>query len=172
MTLLQRRRSPARTRWADVARRLALGSFTLFDLASQRLSRDTTLPLEESTFHLLACGAERVVRRRAVAAAARFAPAMVQGSIGAAEPRGADDLHDGGGDRFDCDAGTRERGKFEVPARVPVERVSFVAGAGIQRELQPRGEGERDWRSRVSRRRRARAAAGDGDGKHSARSCE
>ena len=28
----------------------ALGSFTLFDLSSQHLSRDTTLPLEESTF--------------------------------------------------------------------------------------------------------------------------
>ena len=34
-------------------RATALGSFTLFDLASQRLSRDTTIPLQESTFRYL-----------------------------------------------------------------------------------------------------------------------
>ena len=31
----------------------SLGSFTLFDLTAQRLSRDTTLPLQESTFRFL-----------------------------------------------------------------------------------------------------------------------
>ena len=31
----------------------ALGSFTLFDLASQHLSRDTTIPLQEATFRFL-----------------------------------------------------------------------------------------------------------------------
>src|ERR1039458_2041823 len=35
------------------AKSTALGEFTLFDLASQHLSRDTTMPLQESTFHYL-----------------------------------------------------------------------------------------------------------------------
>jgi len=62
----------------------ALGSFTLFDLASQRLSRDTTIPLQESTFKVL--HVQLSVFPADGSAAAWFFPS---------EPRGADDLHHG-----------------------------------------------------------------------------
>ena len=57
----------------------ALGAFTLFDLSSQHLSRDTMIPLEESTFRYLHI-ALGVSAAPGAASAARFAPAMVEGA--------------------------------------------------------------------------------------------
>ena len=84
-------------RWRQ-AKATALGSFTLFDLASQHLSRDTTLPLQESTFRYLHVVLTVSAAPGAAGAGGRFVPAMVRGRGGAAEPRGADAVHDGGGD--------------------------------------------------------------------------
>jgi hypothetical protein len=105
----------------------ALGSFTLFDLTGQRLSRDTTLALEESTFRYL-----HVVMRVVDApggekgAIARFGPGMV---VGAEVPpsREAQILYTTVGETSAIAAVGREsRAVFELPVRVPVERVSFV----------------------------------------------
>ena len=108
----------------------ALGVFTLFDLSSQHLSHDTTLPLQESTFRYLhVVLSVSAAPGTSAAGATRFAPAMVEGAqvppsreaqtvyttvatvsvptIGAlAAPRKT---------RFD----------LPLPLRVPVERVSF-----------------------------------------------
>ena len=62
-------------------RATALGSFTLFDLASQRLSRDTTIPLEELTFRYLHVEMNvSAAAGRSTGGAARFVPGMVLGA--------------------------------------------------------------------------------------------
>ena len=119
----------------------ALGTFTLFDLASQRLSRDTTIPLEESTFKFL--HVELSVSSAPGSAAARFVPAMVLGRR--------------------CRPAARRRRVYTTVAEtasiatVGREIGGHVCGsgagpggagvvcacAGIHGELQPRGEGER-----------------------------
>ena len=85
----------------------ALGSFTLFDLASQGLSRETTIPLAGVDVQVPPCGDERLVRARFCCGAVCSGDGA--GRVGAAQPRGADDLLDGCGDRVDCDEGTRDR---------------------------------------------------------------
>jgi len=101
-----------------------LGEFTLFDLTSQHLSRNTALALEESSFAYLHI--ELAVSPAPGAAPARFTPQMV---LGASVPpsREAQSL-------FTLAAETtsiKQRGRqtvatFTLPERVPVERVSFV----------------------------------------------
>ena len=111
----------------------ALGSFTLFDLSSQHLSRDTTLPLEESTFRYLhvvlsissAPGVEP-------AAAARFVPAMVRGAE-VPPSREAQILYSTVAETSSVTTVGREsRATFEIPVRVPVERVSVVLAPGFK----------------------------------------
>ncbi len=107
----------------------ALGTFTLFDLASQRLSRDTTIPLEESTFKFL--HVELSVSSAPGSAAARFVPAMV---LGATVPpsREAQTVYTTVAETASIATVGRESvATFAVPARVPVERVSFVLAPGF-----------------------------------------
>ena len=112
----------------------ALGLFTLFDLASQGLSRDTTIPLTESTFRYL--HVEMSVSAAPGRARPRFVPAMVR-SAQIPPSREAQTIYttvasvsvptDGalaspGRTRFDLD----------LPLRVPVERVSFDFAPGYR----------------------------------------
>ncbi len=109
---------------SDVTGGTRLGEFTLFDLTSQHLSRNTALALEESSFAYLHI--ELTVSPAPGAAPARFTPQMV---LGASVPpsREAQSL-------FTLAAETtaiKQRGRqtvaaFALPERVPVERVSFV----------------------------------------------
>jgi hypothetical protein len=108
----------------------ALGTFTLFDLASEHLSRDTTLPLQESTYRYLhveltispAPGA-------AVGSATRFVPAMVRGAT-VPPSREAQSVYTTVASVSVPTTGAlasfhRTRFDLDLPLRVPVERVSF-----------------------------------------------
>jgi hypothetical protein len=107
----------------------ALGTFTLFDLASQRLSRDTTIPLQESTFKVLHVALS--VAPAAGSAAARFVPAMVRGAQ-VPPSREAQTIYSTVAETASIATKGREsRASFMVPARVPVERVSFVLAPGF-----------------------------------------
>ncbi len=113
-------------------RTTALGSFTLFDLASQHLSRDTTIPLQESTFRTL-----HVVLNLSAApgaAATRFVPAMV---LGATVPpsREAQTIYTTVASVSVPTTGKlatprTTRFDLDLPLRVPVERVSFDLAPG------------------------------------------
>ena len=107
----------------------ALGSFTIFDLASQHLSRDTTIPLQESTFKVL--HVELSVSPAAGSAAARFVPAMVRGAQ-VPPSREAQSIYTTVAETAAVTTVGREsRASFVVPARVPLERVSFVLAPGF-----------------------------------------
>jgi len=108
-----------------------LGSFTLFDLASQHLSRDTTLPLEESTFHYLHI-ALSVSAAPGSNAAESFVPSMVQGAQ-VPPSREAQILYTAVAETSSiATAGRESVAKFEIPAHVPVERVSVELAAGFK----------------------------------------
>lgn len=111
----------------------ALGSFTLFDLTAQHLSRDTTLPLEESTFRYL-----HVVMSVAAApgsgpdAAARFVPAMVEGAQ-VPPSRETEIVYTTVAETSAITTVGREsRASFVLPVRVPVERVSIQVAPGFK----------------------------------------
>jgi hypothetical protein len=109
----------------------ALGSFTLFDLSSQHLSRDTTLPLRESTFHYLHV-ALSVSSAPGSTAAGSFVPSMVQGAQ-VPPSREAQILYTTVAETSSITtAGRESRATFEIPLRVPVERVSFVLAPGYK----------------------------------------
>jgi hypothetical protein len=114
----------------------ALGSFTLFDLSSQHLSRDTTLPLAESTFRFLHVVIS--IAPAAGGAAARFTPstvlvpAMVRGAQ-VPPSREAQIVYTTVAETASvATAGRESVARFEIPARVPVERVSFVLAPGFK----------------------------------------
>jgi hypothetical protein len=100
-----------------------LGTFRLFDLASQRLSRDTTIQLQESRYRTL--HVDMNISPATGNSAARFAPAMV---LGATVPpsREAQSVYTTVAETSVVVTKGREMiAMFVVPARVPVERVSF-----------------------------------------------
>lgn len=108
----------------------ALGTFTLFDLQSQRLSRDTTLPLEESTFHYLHIILSVSPAPGGQNAAEKFGPALVQGAQ-VPPSRQAQILYTPVAETTAISTGGREtRANFRIPVRVPVERVTFVLASG------------------------------------------
>jgi len=109
---------------AERGRATELGSFTLFDLASQHLSRNTTIPLQESTFRFLHL--ELSVSATTGLAASRFVPTMV---LGASVPpsREAQTVYTTVAVTTAIATKGRETvAAFELPARIPVERVSFA----------------------------------------------
>jgi hypothetical protein len=117
----------------SAAKSTALGSFTLFDLASQRLSRSTTLPLEESTFRYLhivlsvspAPGA-------APGAPPAFPPAIVQGAE-VPPSREEQILYTTVAETAAITTlGRESHAAFSLPARVPVERVEVVLAPGFK----------------------------------------
>jgi len=110
-----------------------LGSFPLFDLTAQRLSRDTTLPLEESAFRYL-----HVVMSVADApgggagSVSRFAPGMVEGAE-VPPSREGQILYTTVAETSSIAAvGRQSLAVFELPVRVPVERVQFVLARGFE----------------------------------------
>ena len=111
----------------------ALGTFTLFDLASQRLSRDTELPLAESTFRYLHVEMSiSVAPGGSTGGAARFVPAMV---LGASVPpsREAQTVYSTVAETASLVTRGRETvANFDIPARVPLERVSFAIAPGFK----------------------------------------
>ena len=107
----------------------ALGTFTLFDLASQRLSRDTTISLTESTFKFL--HVELHISPASGAASTHFVPAMVMGAT-VPPSREAQSVYTTVAETSSVVTKARETVEtFMVPARVPVERVSFVLAPGF-----------------------------------------
>lgn len=100
-----------------------LGVFTLFDLNSQHLSRSTTLPLQESTFPYLHI--ELTASPAAGSQNFQLSPQMIRGAS-VPPSREAQTV-------FSIVAETRnitQRGRqtiarFNLPLRVPVERVAF-----------------------------------------------
>jgi hypothetical protein len=114
-------------------RATALGAFTLFDLSSQHLSRDTTIPLEESTFRYLHVALRVAAAPGAAAGAssARFGPAMVEGAE-VPPSREAESVYTTVAETSAiATVGRESRASFTVPARVPIERVSFVLAPGF-----------------------------------------
>jgi hypothetical protein len=112
-------------------RATALGSFTLFDLASQRLSRDTTIPLQESTFRYLHIELSFAYAPGVEADHWPFSPTIV---LGATVPpsREAQSVYTTVAETSAVATQGRESvATFVVPARVPVERVSFVIAPGF-----------------------------------------
>jgi hypothetical protein len=102
----------------------ALGSYTLFDLTDQRLSRDLTLPLQETSFRYL----HVVLSLTGAAGNKSFtaAPGMV---LGAEVPpsREAQTLYTTVAQTSAiATAGRQSIATFTLPVRVPVERVSFT----------------------------------------------
>jgi hypothetical protein len=102
----------------------ALGEFTLFDLSSQHLSRNTTLPLAESTFRYL-----HIVLSVSSAPGGSqpggFTPDLVEG-VQIPPSREAQTIYTTVAETTSVATVGRESvAKFEIPARVPVERVSF-----------------------------------------------
>ena len=110
---------------AASGRRTSLGSFTLFDLTTQRLSRDMTLPLVESTFPFLHVELA-VTAAPGTQAGSRFVPAMVTGAQ-VPPSRIAQTVYTTVAETTAITTSGRETtAALEIPARVPVERVSFV----------------------------------------------
>jgi hypothetical protein len=105
------------------AKSTALGSFTLFDLQSQHLSRSTTLPLTESTFPYL-----HIVLSIAPTSASQpaFSPAIVQGAE-VPPSREEQILYTTIAETSTITTTGRDtHATFEVSPRVPIERVEFV----------------------------------------------
>jgi hypothetical protein len=106
----------------------ALGTFTLFDLSSQHLSRSTTLPLQESTFKFLHVALSFTsVPGVMVNDSEWFVPAIV-GRLASVPPsREAQSIYTSVAETTTLTTKGRETvATFEIPARVPVERVSFA----------------------------------------------
>jgi hypothetical protein len=109
---------------------ISLGVFTLFDLSSQHLSRDTTLPLQESTFRYLHVSLSISPAPGTPAArATRFAPEIVEGAQ-VPPSREAQTVYTTVASVSTPTTGAainRRKTRFDLslPLRVPVERVSF-----------------------------------------------
>jgi hypothetical protein len=110
----------------DGQRRTSLGEFTLFDLTSQHLSRNTTLSLQESTFRYLHVTMQVANAPGAVGSAARFAAGMVEG---ASVPPSREEqvLYTAVAESNSIvTVGRETRARFMLPVRIPVERVAFT----------------------------------------------
>src|ERR1017187_7173048 len=109
-----------------------LGTFTLFDLSSQHLSRDTTLPLSESTYRYLHVELSVSAAPGGTAPAGGFVPAMVRGAE-VPPSREAQILYTTVAETASvATVGRESRATFDVPVRVPVERVEFVLAPGFK----------------------------------------
>jgi hypothetical protein len=109
----------------------SLGTFTLFDLTAQRLSRYTTLPLEESTFRYLHVTLSVSPAQGSGSGPAKFSPSLVEGAQ-VPPSRSAQVVYTPVAETSSITTVGREsRASFEVPVRVPIERVSFVLAPGF-----------------------------------------
>ena len=105
---------------------VAFGSFTIFDLSAQHLSRSTELPLPESTFPYLHIVLTMADAPGAQKQAAHFVPSTVEGAE-VPPSREEQTIYTTIAETSAVTVAGRESvAKFEVPSRVPVERVEFV----------------------------------------------
>jgi hypothetical protein len=109
----------------------ALGTFTLFDLESQHLSRNTTLPLEESTFPYLHIVLSLTHVPAAGEAQKKPGPSLVRGAQIPPSRQSQIIYTPLAETRSIQTVGRESRATFETPAHVPVERVTFLLAPGF-----------------------------------------
>ena len=95
------------------------GTFTLFDMTAQKLGRDTTLRLAEASFPVLRVEFE---------SSAGIAPEVTLAEV--PPSREAQVLYTPVAEAKVVQQGQEQLAKFNLPARVPVERVSFEVEPG------------------------------------------
>ncbi len=111
---------------------VALGSFTVFDLSSQHLGRSTRLPLQEATFPLLHI---ELTVGGAPGHPFTASPAMVAGAQ-IPPSREAQTLYTTVAETTAiAQVGRETLATFDLPARVPVERIEFELTAGDHRNF-------------------------------------
>lgn len=110
----------------------SLGSFALFDLTAQGLSRSTVLPLQEESFARL--HVELKVRNAAGRAFAGLEAGIVEGATVPAS-REAQTLYTVVASGGVTQEGAASVARIMVPEHVPVERVSFVLDGGFRRDF-------------------------------------
>ena len=111
----------------------SLGSFTLFDLASQHLSHSTSLPLSESGFPYLHIDLSLAPAPGTSATAASLNCPEIVRSASVPPSREAQTLYT----TLQQTSTLVQRGHetvatFQVPARVPIERIAFTLAAGYK----------------------------------------
>ena len=116
-----------------VGKRTDLGSFALFDLSAQHLSRSTTLPLQESTFSEL-----HIVLHLAAAPGSQnhdLGPAIVK-EASVPPSREAQTLYTTVAETTTfAQRGHKSMAKIRIPAHVPVERVSLALDPGFDKNF-------------------------------------
>jgi hypothetical protein len=117
----------------DSAEATALGSFTLFDLTTQHLSHSTSLPLQESSFPFLHIElAMRGAPGGSSDAAALRDPAIVR-SATVPPSREAQTVYTVVAQTTTLtQRGRQSVATFQVPVRVPIERIAFSVAPGFK----------------------------------------
>ncbi|AEU35182.1 hypothetical protein [Granulicella mallensis] len=116
-----------------IGKRTELGSFELFDLSAQHLSRSTTLPLQESTFSEL--HVELHLTPAPGSRGSDFGPAIVK-AASVPPSREAQTLYTTVAETDSISQrGHETLAKIAIPAHVPVERASFVLDPGFDRNF-------------------------------------
>ena len=110
----------------------SLGSFALFDLTQQDLSRSTALPLQESSFARL--HVELHVTSAAGGTFVGLTPAIVQGATVPAS-REAQTLYTVVASSGVTQQGASTVARIAMPEHVPVERVSFLLDPAFKRDF-------------------------------------
>lgn len=114
------------TRDPNYANQTHLGDFTLFDLTSQHLSRNTTIHLQETSLPYLHI--ELAVSPAASVNAASYTPEALQKMVqGVTVPpsREAQSLYTTAARSTITQRGRQSVASFALPERIPIERVSF-----------------------------------------------
>ncbi len=111
----------------------SLGSFTLFDLASQHLSHSTSLPLSESSFPYLHIDLSLAPAPGTSGTAASLNRPEIVKSASVPPSREAQTLYT----TLQQTSAVIQRGResvatFQVPARVPIERIAFTLAPGYK----------------------------------------
>jgi Protein of unknown function (DUF3999) len=118
------------TRDPNYSNQTKLGEFTLFDLTSQHLSRNTTIHMQETTLPYL--HVELAVSPAAGARSFTPNPEMVQG-VTVPPSREAQSLYTTAATTTNVvQRGRQSVASFALPQRVPVERVSFDLAPGYK----------------------------------------
>jgi hypothetical protein len=110
------------TRDPDYRNQTRLGEFTLFDLTSQHLSRNTTLHLQETSLPYLHI--ELAISPATGNRSLAVKPEMVQG-ITVPPSREAQSLYTTAATAAPTARGRESIAAFELPQRIPVERILF-----------------------------------------------
>jgi hypothetical protein len=112
--------------------RTLVASGTLFDLSSQHLSRSTSIAVGEVTFPVL--HVELTVTPAPGGSAGGLTTAMVRGAS-VPPSREAQTVYTSVAESLLITRGRESVASFQVPMRVPVEQVSFVAPAGYSKDF-------------------------------------